>query len=525
MLIFGLPIALWTLLCLMPAGPANAETLQVAVIELEGFCMRDLHGKWVGLMPDLVRELGKELHFQPNFTLVADGRYGAYDEKNDTWSGLIGEVYHNRADFAAAPLTITALREKHVDFSYEFMDTGLTVVVRRPRWKNQVSRSITFFLGVFDAGVWCASFVIFALTGFFLFLNDRYNPREFRARQAEHSARDTSVSHALLAQMNDFSLFGSLYYTISTGCFQGYRRSPKSLVGRCLSAFWWLFVCAFAASYTAAFLCALVASRGGLERQFGIEDIPELNPVGTDAFKGATPVWFPNSNTHRFFKNSQDPVMQMFYRQYMAGLNKNSKLANVNTVEALLELVKTDDRYFAVMESTMADFYSRYSGCEVIAAATLISDNSYAFAFPVGSKKLRDVNKVLLTLRESGFINKMYRKYFLMDHGPCWQSVPPAETVAMSLAGEEMARMFRSSLPLTLHSFSGPVLFYFASLLLSAAAALADVYIFTRYERYKQGNQPLQNTAEQPERAEQLPEPEASFGALRFSDDQQQLSP
>uniref|UniRef100_A0A1I8JP36 Calpain catalytic domain-containing protein n=1 Tax=Macrostomum lignano TaxID=282301 RepID=A0A1I8JP36_9PLAT len=313
--------------------PENVGEVRFGPEVLVGFCMRDLHGKWVGLMPDLVRELGKELHFQPNFTLVADGRYGAYDEKNDTWSGLIARSVPQPGGLCRRPLTITALREKHVDFS------------------------ITFFLGVFDAGVWCASF--------------------FRGRQAEHSARDTSVSHALLAQMNDFSLFGSLYYTISTGCFQGYRRSPKSPGGSLPQRLLVVVRLRIRCLLHGRLPLRLGASRGGLERQFGIEDIPELNPSRHRCVQG---------------RHTCDPVMQMFYRQYMAGLNKNSKLANVNTVEALLE---------AVMESTMADFYSRYSGCEVIAAATLISDNSYAFAFPVGSKKLRDVNKVLLTLRES----------------------------------------------------------------------------------------------------------------------------
>lgn len=509
--------------CRSVESAAAIKTLNVAVIELEGFCMNDKDGNWFGLVPDIVRELGKQIGFQPNFSMVADGRFGSFDEKHGNWTGLIRDVIDGKVDFAAAALTATSLREKHIDFSHEFMDTGLTVVVRQPRWGNQVSRSVTFFVGVFDAGVWCVAFILFVLTGFALFLNDRYNPREFRARQAEHNNSNSAISHTLLAQMNDFSLLGSLFYAVSSGCFQGYRRSPQSLAGRSISAVWWLFACAFAASYAAAFLCGLVASRGGLERQFGIEDLPELNPVGANAFRGSTPVWLANSSTHAFFKKTSDPVLKMFYRQYMAGLKENSRLASIRSTEALLELVRTDGRYFAVMESTMADYYSRSGGCELIAAANLVNDRSYAFAFPPNSSYLRKVNEALLQLRESGFIRKEYRKNFQNDSGPCSQIVPPSETVAMSLAGEEMARMFRSCLPVTLRSFSGPVVLYIAGLFLAFSAILADLYIFTRYERYKQGNQPLQNAAE-PE-PEPEPEPEASFGALTFSDDQQQLAP
>jgi len=67
----------------------------------------------------------------------------------------------NAADMAAAPMAITAAREKVVNFVRPFMHVGLTLVVRKPA----VAINIPYSFGIFqplDPAVW--GLIVLALT-------------------------------------------------------------------------------------------------------------------------------------------------------------------------------------------------------------------------------------------------------------------------------------------------------------------------------------------------------------------------
>ncbi|XP_028334121.2 glutamate receptor ionotropic, kainate 5-like [Physeter macrocephalus] len=78
----------------------------------EGFCV------------DMLRELAELLRFRYRLRLVEDGLYGA-PEPNGSWTGMVGELINRKADLAVAAFTITAEREKVIDFSKPFMTLGI----------------------------------------------------------------------------------------------------------------------------------------------------------------------------------------------------------------------------------------------------------------------------------------------------------------------------------------------------------------------------------------------------------------
>uniref|UniRef100_A0A1I8GV15 Lig_chan-Glu_bd domain-containing protein n=1 Tax=Macrostomum lignano TaxID=282301 RepID=A0A1I8GV15_9PLAT len=214
----------------------------VTTILLEGFATQDINGRWIGFFPDLITELAGRLGFRPDIRRVPDGRYGSYNNSTRSWDGLIGEVYDKRADFAAAPLTVTAYREESVDFSHGVLNFGLVVVARPAKWINvAVRRGPAFFLAVFDVWVWLACGGLMLLTSLLLYCNSRCNPRE----------------------LEDLYLFGAVCATVRC---QGTASQPRSLAGRCLSTAWWLFAAITAVAYAGGFLCTLVASEGSRSR-------------------------------------------------------------------------------------------------------------------------------------------------------------------------------------------------------------------------------------------------------------------
>ncbi|KAJ6645490.1 Glutamate receptor ionotropic, kainate 1 [Pseudolycoriella hygida] len=70
------------------------------------------------------------MDFNFELTLSADGFYGFLD-KNGQWNGMIGDLVSDRAHIAAAPLTITAVRERVVDFTQPFMTLGIAVMHKK----------------------------------------------------------------------------------------------------------------------------------------------------------------------------------------------------------------------------------------------------------------------------------------------------------------------------------------------------------------------------------------------------------
>ncbi len=68
--------------------------------------------RYEGYNIDLIDEISKILGFNYSVQIVADGSYGSYNAKTDTWNGMIGELLSQKADLAVADLTITYEREQ-----------------------------------------------------------------------------------------------------------------------------------------------------------------------------------------------------------------------------------------------------------------------------------------------------------------------------------------------------------------------------------------------------------------------------
>ncbi|KAF7648833.1 hypothetical protein LDENG_00151210 [Lucifuga dentata] len=139
--------------------------------ELEGYCI------------DLLSELSKKLGFKYNINLVKDNRYGAIDSSGN-WNGMIGEVIRGDADLAVAPLTLTAVRERFVEMTTPFMQTGIGFILRKDL---AAAESHVSFLSPFSTEMWVGVLIAFLLTGSCIFLVARISPAEWPQPESEES--------------------------------------------------------------------------------------------------------------------------------------------------------------------------------------------------------------------------------------------------------------------------------------------------------------------------------------------------
>lgn len=87
--------------------------------------------RYVGFIPDLVKELAQRLDLEYELKLVEDNKWGSRDSHTGKWNGMIGEVINGNAKIvAAAPITITPKRQSVVDFTSVFQNVSVTALVR-----------------------------------------------------------------------------------------------------------------------------------------------------------------------------------------------------------------------------------------------------------------------------------------------------------------------------------------------------------------------------------------------------------
>ena len=102
-----------------------------------------------GMCVDLLEKLSKDLSFDYKMIRSRDGKWGG-QLKNGTWDGLVADLLNKHADVVMTSLKINSGREKVIDFSVPFLETGITILVA----KRTGIISPTAFLEPFDTASW-----------------------------------------------------------------------------------------------------------------------------------------------------------------------------------------------------------------------------------------------------------------------------------------------------------------------------------------------------------------------------------
>ncbi len=109
---------------IIPASPQQPLILATRIIP--PFVMRDGQGQWSGITIELWTTIAKELGIP-------------FEIKETNLSGMLAGVQSGEFDVAAAAITINAERERVMDFSHPFYNTGFAIAVptqKKPWWKR-----------------------------------------------------------------------------------------------------------------------------------------------------------------------------------------------------------------------------------------------------------------------------------------------------------------------------------------------------------------------------------------------------
>uniref|UniRef100_A0A8D2QGT9 Glutamate receptor n=1 Tax=Zonotrichia albicollis TaxID=44394 RepID=A0A8D2QGT9_ZONAL len=249
--------------------------------------------RFEGYCIDLLKELAIILGFSYEIRLVEDGKYGAQDEKGQ-WNGMIKELIDHKADLAVAPLTITHVREKAIDFSKPFMTLGVSILYRKP---NGTNPSVFSFLNPLSPDIWMYILLAYLGVSCVLFVIARFSPYEW------YDAHPCNPGSDIVE--NNFTLLNSFWFGMGALMQQGSELMPKALSTRIIGGIWWFFTLIIISSYTANLAAFLTVER--MESPIdSADDLAKQTKIEYGAVKdGATMTFFKVRSGRGFLPSSQ----------------------------------------------------------------------------------------------------------------------------------------------------------------------------------------------------------------------------
>ncbi|XP_064543138.1 glutamate receptor 1 isoform X1 [Drosophila montana] len=412
-----------------------------------------LHGneRFEGYCKDLADLLSKKLGLAYELRLVKDGNYGSENPAvHGGWDGMVGELVRKEADIAIAAMTITAERERVIDFSKPFMSLGISIMIKKP---VKQTPGVFSFMNPLSQEIWVS--VIFSYIGvsIVLFFVSRFSPHEWRLLQqplqqsqlpdphAHHEqlanqqppgiiggapvppppgpptpgVQTTACAAALQASLsagsiasgsggsasavNEFSILNSFWYSLSAFMQQGCDLSPRSISGRIAAASWFFFTLILISSYTANLAAFLT-----VERMVTPINSPEDLAMQTEVQYGT----LLHGSTWDFFRRSPIGLHNKMW-EYM----NSRKHVFVNTYDEGIRRVRTSKgKYALLVESPKNEYVNAREPCDTMKVGPNLDTKGFGIATPLGSALKDPINLAVLSLKENGELIKLRNKWW-----------------------------------------------------------------------------------------------------------------
>ncbi|XP_022416126.1 glutamate receptor ionotropic, kainate 4 isoform X3 [Delphinapterus leucas] len=353
--------------------------------EMEG------NDRYEGFCVDMLKELAEILRFNYKIRLVGDGVYGV-PEANGTWTGMVGELIARKADLAVAGLTITAEREKVIDFSKPFMTLGISILYRVHMGRRPGYFS---FLDPFSPGVWLFMLLAYLAVSCVLFLVARLTPYEWYTPHPCAQGRCNLL-------VNQYSLGNSLWFPVGGFMQQGSTIAPRALSTRCVSGVWWAFTLIIISSYTANLAAFLTVQRMDVPIE-SVDDLADQTAIEYGTIHGGSSM--------TFFQNSR---YQTYQRMWNYMYSKQPSVFVKSTEEGIARVLNSN--YAFLLESTMNEYY-RQRNCNLTQIGGLLDTKGYGIGMPVGSVFRDEFDLAILQLQENNRLEILKRKWW--EGGKC----------------------------------------------------------------------------------------------------------
>lgn len=350
MKIIALTICIFWQIVLPTFAQDTVQPIRIAVIEFPPFVFKDLRGFSI----DMARIICERHGLEPEFVFY------------NTVPAVLNAVETGECDLDFSGTTITAAREKLVDFSHAFFDSGLIVAVEATS-ENTILNFILKSLRVigYSLLVFLFGLTVVAHAIWYLERNDE-DDRSFPVAYRK-------------------GILDAYWWAIVTMTTVGYGdKCPKKFLGRVIASVWMIIGIIWFAAFIASLSSSLTINRIGIGEIKGLAD---LNDKKVAVIKGST-----GENFMRYH---------------------NVTLMAVETLDDLIRSLK-DETVEAAVYDAHALMYIAKEDSEIKVVGEMFDVQKYGAAFPQGgnSPYRETFNIAILEMQESGEYDRIYNKWF-----------------------------------------------------------------------------------------------------------------
>ncbi|KAK8772502.1 hypothetical protein V5799_024254, partial [Amblyomma americanum] len=302
-----------------------------------------------GIAMDLLTSLARDLAFDFDLYLVADGSFGT--DRGGKWGGITADLISGAAHLAATAYSVTSSRSRWVDFSVPYFHSGVSCLAYAV--KRDVPLSA--FLIPFSVPLWLAIFLSLKRT------------------------KNFSLASALWVMWS--LLFSHLVAF----------KAPKSWPNKVLINLWGCFSVIFLASYTAN----IAAHFAGLFFQMQVHDFHDTSLLSqrTGTARGTAAEGYVFAENKRLWEH-----IQRF---------------GVATLEEGLESLRTGALDVLIGDTAVLNYYrANEPSCRLRLLGDSIFDDAYAVGMTRGFPLAQGISELVLRYNALGYLDQLHSKWY-----------------------------------------------------------------------------------------------------------------
>jgi len=324
--------------------------IKIAVKEFPPFIFKDVRGFCIDMAESICARNG----LKPEFVYY------------DTVQDVLKAVETNECDINFSGITITAAREKRVDFSHPFFDSGLILAVKKSHDSKffdlilKILKVVGYSLLIFLVGLTIVAHAIW-----FLEKSDG-DPKSF----------PTNYKRGII---------DAYWWAVVTMTTVGYGdKTPKRIIGRVIASIWMIIGIIWFAAFTATLTSSMTINR--IEHG-EIKGLKDLSDKTVSVIKGTT----------------SENYMQYYDVTIMLS----------DTFDDLIRALKTGT-VDAIVYDAPALMYAAKKDPSIKVVGEMFDEQRYGVVFPQGQHNpYKEIfNFTILEIQSSGEYLKIYNKWF-----------------------------------------------------------------------------------------------------------------
>ena len=330
-----------------------SETLKVGTIERIPFSYHDESGKYSGFSVELWGEIAKELNL-----------HYAWNESK-TFTQLTQNIFDKTNDVAVANISVTSDREKRADFSYSIFESGMAIAVKKGAsqsiWSLVIDSGILTFLGI--------AFLVLLFVAHVIWFFER----DIEEGEIDYFRDD--YRHGI------WDAFWWAFIVMTTGGLEG--EVSRRILNRILAGIWIVASLFFISTLTAKITTSMTVA----QLQSDIQSYKDLSGKKVGVTEGSS------------------------HQKFLA--KKGIKTIGYATLQEMYTDLKKGKITAIVSDFPLLSYYASHEGADwmMIAGKTFNHEN-YGFMFRENSPYIENINTTLLKLKENGYYQTLYNKYF-----------------------------------------------------------------------------------------------------------------